>query len=233
MRSLTRRGVTLLELLLVVTLLGLLGVMVSAVVVGASRVAARHVGALALDRTTHVATVFLQHELRDARWDDVAVAMASVRLSRPVGDGVACDAGGTSLWLRRDGWRGDRAPEVGRDRVHLLTNGREDWRAIALSNVAAARCPDGSPAWRLTLSTAADSVRLVRVFEDVVVRRYASGGAEWLGLAPADGSSPVQPFAGPLWSGASRFARVGDLLRVDLAARTGSRTVSIPVSALP
>lgn len=233
MRTLTRRGVTLLELLVVVTLLGLLGVMVSAVVVGASRVAARHVGALALERTTQVATVLLHHELRDARWLDVAVASAAVWLSRPVGDGVACDAGGTSLWLRRDGWRGDRAPEVARDRLLLLADGLTDWRGAALNNVAAALCPDGSPAWRLTLSTAADSVQLLRVLEDVVVRRYPSGGAEWLGLAPADGSSPVQPFAGPLWSGASRFARVGDLLRVDLAARTGSRTFSIPVSALP
>lgn len=233
MRALTRRGVTLLELLVVVALLGLLGVLVSAVVIGASRVAARHVGALALERTAQVATVFLHHELRDARWEDVAVTAAAVWLARPVGDGAACDASGTSLWLRRDGWRGDRAPEVARDRLLLLTDGQADWRGAVLNSVATSLCPDGRPAWHLTLGAPADSVRLLRVVEDVVVRRYGSGGTEWLGLAPADGSSPVQPFAGPLWSGASRFARVGDLLRVDLVTSTGRRSVSIPLAVLP
>jgi len=233
MRSLTRRGVTLLELLVVMTLLGLLGVMVSAVVVGASRVAARHLGALSLERTAQVAAVFLQHDLRDALWTDLSVATASVRLPRPVGDGVICQASGNSLWLRRDPWSGDRAPEAGRDRLLLLTDGQATWRGSGLQAVVAALCPDGSAAWRLDLSAVTDSVQLARVLEDVVLRRYAAGGSEWLGLAPADGSSPVQPFAGPLLSGASRFARVGDLLRVDLMTSAGVRDVVIPVAVVP
>jgi len=233
MRAVTRAGVTLFELLLVLTLLGLLGVLVSAVVVGASRGAARHVGGLSLERTAQVATVFMQHELRDARGDELAVTAASVWLSRPVGDGVVCQAGGSSLWLRRDAWRGERAPEAGRDRLLLLTDGDTPWRGAALLDVSGALCPDGSPAWRLGLSAATDSAQLLRVLEDVVLRRYASGGAEWFGLAPADGSSPVQPFAGPLLVGASRFARVGDLLRVDLVAPAGNRALSIPVAVVP
>jgi prepilin-type N-terminal cleavage/methylation domain-containing protein len=233
MRSLTRRGVTLLELLVVMTLLGLLGVMLSAVVVGASRVAARHLGALSLERTAQGAAVFLWQERRDAPWIDLAVATASVRLPRPVGDGVICQASGNSLWLRRDHWSGDRAPEMVRDRLLMLTNGQAFWRAAGIQSVAAALCPDGAPAWRLVLSAAADSVQLVRVLEEVVLRRYAAGGSEWLGLAPADGSSPVQPFAGPLVNGASRFARVGDLLRVDLLTSAGARDFVIPLAVVP
>jgi type II secretory pathway component PulJ len=60
MRSLSRSGVTLLELLLVITLLALLGVVVTAVVVGASRVAARATAELALERTVQVAATFLR-----------------------------------------------------------------------------------------------------------------------------------------------------------------------------
>jgi hypothetical protein len=122
---------------------------------------------------------------------------------------------------------------MGRDRVLVLIDGAAPWRSAALLDVTAALCPDGRPAWRLQLSAMADSARLVRVLEDVVLRRYASGGSEWLGLAPAGGGSVVQPFAGPLLPAASRFARVGDLLRVDLVAGAGTRSVAIPLGATP
>jgi hypothetical protein len=39
---------------------------------------------------------------------------------------------------------------------------------------------------------------VVRIFETMEARRYASGGAEWLGLQSVSAGEPVQPLAGPL-----------------------------------
>ncbi len=233
MRSLSRSGVTLLELLLVITLLALIGVMVTAVVVGASRVAARATAQLALERTVQVAATFLRHELRDGDWSSVTVAADVVTLRRAVGEGSACTSDSLSIWLRRTGWQGDRAPEAGRDRLLLLLRPDQPWREVSLADITPASCPDGTTAWRLTMTPPVDSVRVVRVIEPVLLRRYRAGAGDWLGLAPGDGSSPVQPFAGPLTPGASRFLRVGDSLRVELVTAGGNRAFTIPLAATP
>ena len=39
---------------------------------------------------------------------------------------------------------------------------------------------------------------VARIFETLEARRYASGGAEWLGLQSISSAEPVQPLAGPL-----------------------------------
>lgn len=233
MRSLSRSGVTLLELLLVITLLTLLGVVVTAVVVGASRVAARATAELALERTVQVAATFLRHELRDGEWSTVTVTDDSVTMRRAVGEGIACSADSVAVWLRRSDWQGDRAPEAGRDRLLLLPRPDAPWREAGLTDVTLGSCPDGATAWRLAMTPLVDSVRVVRVIEPVLLRRYRAGASDWLGLAPGDGSSPVQPFAGPLTPGASRFVRVGDSLRVELVTAAGNRAFTIPLAATP
>lgn len=233
MRTLSRSGVTLLELLLVITLLTLLGVMVTAVVVGASRVAARATAQLVLERTVQVAATFLRYELRDGEWGNVAVAADAVTMRRAVGEGSACATDSLSVWLRRSDWQGDRAPEAGRDRLLLLSRLDEPWREAGLTDITLGSCPDGAAAWRLAMTPRVDSVRVVRVIEPVLLRRYRAGANDWLGLAPGDGSSPVQPFAGPLTPGAARFLRVGDSLRVELVTTAGNRAFTIPLAATP
>ncbi len=231
MRS--RQGVTLLELLLAITLLGLFGAMVTSVLVAASRIAARATAQLALERTAQTLQAFLGQELRDGEWAELGLSAAAIALSRRVGSGEPCGAGVGTLLLRRAQWNGDRAPEAARDQIAVLADPSSAWDDAPLLAIVPASCPDGAAAWRLTASVASDSVRMIRVLEPVMLRRYRAGASDWLGLAPADGGSPVQPFAGPLRSGASRFARVGDLLQVELGTVAGIRAFTIPLGNAP
>ncbi|MBK7594043.1 MAG: prepilin-type N-terminal cleavage/methylation domain-containing protein [Gemmatimonadetes bacterium] len=227
----TRRGVTLIELLLVLCLLGIVGVTVTAMVLGASRVAARATAHLAAERTAVVSASFLRHTLADGVWRDVTVAVDSIGLGRPVGEAALCAASGAQLWLRRSSWSGDRAPDPTRDQLRSWPDSGTAAVDEAIMGVTGDLCPDGAPAWRLLRGTGAAVGWWVRVVEPTTVRRYRVGSSEWLGLS--DGGAPVQPFAGPLVAGASRFARIGGALQVDLVTVAGSSGLSLPLGSRP
>ena len=227
----TRRGVTLVELLLVLCLLGIVGVTVTAMVLGASRVAARATAHLAAERTGVVSASFLRHALAEGAWSDVTVAVDSIGVARPVGEAALCAAGGTHLWLRRSSWFGDRAPDPTRDHLRLWPDSGTVSADEAITDVTGDVCPDGAPAWRLGRAASTAVGGWVRVLEPTTVRRYRVGSSEWLGLS--DGSAPVQPFAGPLLVGASRFARIGGALQVDLVMPAGTRGLSLPLGTGP
>ncbi len=222
---------TLVELLVVLSLLGVVGATITAMVLGASRVAARTTSQLVAERTMLVAGTFLRHALRDAQWSGVTVADDAIALERPVGEGALCGSSGPRLWLRRSSWRGDRAPDPTRDRLQLWPEGGTTATRAQLTGVANDPCPDGAPAWRLERDDTTMVAGWVRVAEATTVRRYRVGSSEWLGLS--DGAAPVQPFAGPLQPGASRFARIGGALQVELATAAGARQITIPLEGTP
>ena len=205
----TRRGWTLLELLVVLLIATILAALVSSVVAAAARAATRQASALDRERSQLAITAWWRAGLRDSESGDVAVpANDRVVAHHPVGAGVPCRLAGAELWIARAGWRGTRDPEPGRDEAWLLVDVvAAAWDEVAIVAVGSGSCPGGEPALRLALSSAVVAVQLVRVVEPVQLRIYRSGFSWWLGLAPADGSSPVQPFAGPVDPAASGFSR--------------------------
>lgn len=226
-----RRGVTLLELLLVLALLGIVGSMVTAMVTAASRMGARAATQLAAERTTQVAATFFRHALAAATWPDVAVAVDSVALLRPVGEGAVCAANGMELWIRQVDWTGERAPDPARDQLVVWPLGSIGPVREAMVGVVGSSCPDGAAAWRVTRGAGGAIGAWVRVESPATVRRYRVGSAEWLGLV--EGGATVQPFAGPLVVGASRFAAIGEVLQLDLVTPGGNRAIPIPLRAGP
>lgn len=205
----TRRGWTLLELLLVMLLSAMLASLVAAVIAGAARAATRQARALDRERTQAALTGWWRVVLRDADSADVAVSsLDRIVAHLPVGAAVPCGQTGSVLWIARSEWGGGRDPEVGRDLVWLLTEPRLGvWDHLTILAVSNDRCPGGEPALRLSLAAVVLPGLLARVVEPLQLRLYPSGGKGWLGLAPADGSAPVQPFAGPVELAASWFAR--------------------------
>lgn len=199
----TRRGVTLVELLLAVAVLGLL----VPVFVGAARAAGAGmrlaVIRLAAERDATAIVGLLGHDLRAAASGDVAIPVATViEYPRPIGEGLTCLVDAGRPVLRRGGWLATRAPVPGRDRLLVLTTADPAiwvWRQLlALGSHA---CPDGQPGLLLTPDLPIDSALVVRVVEPVRVRDYGSQGRRWLGLEPLGGGATVQPFAGPLRAG--------------------------------
>lgn len=204
-----RRGWTLLELLAVVLLSTLLAALVFGAVAGMARAATLQRRALDRERTQAALGAWWRAAFRDGESGDVVLpAVDRVVVPLPVGAAAPCRQAGAELWIGRAAWRGSRDPEAGRDLLWLLTEPvPAAWQGLAILGVSSDACPSGEPALRLLLSAPVGAGLLVRVVEPTELRLYRSGAKGWLGLAPADSSAPVQPFAGPIDVAASWFSR--------------------------
>jgi hypothetical protein len=231
MRTLSRGGFVLVELLLSVLVLGIFAATLVAVVAGNARTATRATQLLLADRALLALQVFTQEELRDAMSGDVTVlSPARVALSRSIGEAIPCaDAGGGVLIADAD-WTGARTPEGGRDDAWLLVDAvAGTWQRIAIDSVSRDRCPiDGAPANRLALGSHPGAVAAVRVVEPVELSAYPSGGADWFGLTPASHTSAVQPFAGPLTPSATRFTTSSSHFDISVTPR-GAPPIGVPI----
>ena len=204
-----RRGWTLLELLVVVLLSTLLAALVFGAVAGAARSATLQRRALDRERTQAALGAWWRAAFRDGESGDVSLpAIDRIVVQLPVGVAVPCQQAGAELWIARAAWRGSRDPEAGRDQLWLLTEPvTAAWQGLAILGVSSDVCPGGETALRLLLSAPVGAGLLVRVVEPTELRLYRSGAKGWLGLAPADSSSSVQPFAGPVDVASSWFSR--------------------------
>jgi len=229
-------GFSLFELVLGLAILGIVAGAATTIVLAASRTAARATQSLAAGRAVRSLQGFLQQELRDAVQGDVtALAPARVAFARPVGMAMVCDASGFDVVMADSAWTGIRAPQAGRDSAWLLIDPvAEVWQPSSVVAATSDRCPDQAPAVRLALDAPADGAMLVRIAEPVELSAYRSGIADWFGLAPASGLSGVQPFAGPLVPGTTRWVLFSDRLETSLQPAGAAATIVItPLASGP
>jgi prepilin-type N-terminal cleavage/methylation domain-containing protein len=230
-----RRGFTLIEMLISLVVLGIVASMTVILLQRVALTTSRVTGGLGADRTTLSLRRFLERELGDATQNDVAAAApASFDLERSVGMAPVCLASGAAIFYPDTAWHGARIPEAGRDVAWLLVDPlTAQWDSVAITAVGTDRCPgDTAPATRIDLASSGAGAVVIRVMEPVELRAYQSGVADWLGLLPADHSSPVQPFAGPLIPGTTLFElRSGALAATVRPAGRGSAiTATIPLA---
>lgn len=211
--SLTRRGFTLVELLVAAVISGVLAVLTGGLVAtSASRLRDRS-ERMALEQSLRVSLGAAVAMLEPLGADSGAGPDLSqtapggfvARSSRATG--VLCAAATDLLHVRAGApwWRAVRGLVAGRDSLLIATLGGADrWIAAPLLGApVAGTCPDGSAA--LVLPTAVSPARAeqigsgspLRVFEPVELRIYASGGASWIGLRQLQTGEAIQPLAGP------------------------------------
>lgn len=228
----SRRGTTLVELVLAITLLGLLAVLAGGVVRIAATTNRLALAAHLREQVGQSIAQFLRHDLAEARGADLSLtAPGQLRMDRPVGESRPCASGGNNVSLARADWRGGRAPDAGRDMALLLTDPANGaWRRAAIREVGAGRCPEGAEALELTLDDAVPGARWIRVVEPVEVRIYPSGAADWFGLTPGIGPGTVQPVTGPFPRGGGRFELSGNRLAFGAAlSRGGALRLEFPL----
>lgn len=198
----TRRGSTLIELLIGLVLLAMVGTAITQTLVMASRSTVRSLSQLEIARTVVSTGALVREELGQGGSDEVQVASpGQLDMARQIGGASSCGSAGFRVLLRLSAWWGVRWPAGARDQAELLTDAASgQWVRQPIDSVATASCPDGTPALALALGAPAGTASFVRITEPVRLRGYSSGPSGWWGLAPADGLSPVQPFAGPLSS---------------------------------
>jgi hypothetical protein len=208
MRTLSRRGFALVEVIIGLVTLSIFGIVAVALVTAVARSTGHATQALLTDRTTAALRAFLGEELRDAVDSDVvAIAATRVVLPRPIGEAEPCGASDTAVVIADSAWTGTRSPQAVRDHVWLLIDAVEGvWQSAAIAAVSTDRCPmTNAPAWRLSFAAVPGTPVAVRVMEPVELSAYRSGNYDWYGLAAAGGVSSVQPFAGPLTLSDAQF----------------------------
>lgn len=203
MRSLTRGGVVLFELLLALACLGVLVAATLPLLHQASRGAGGAALRLAAERDASAFAGLMAHDLRHAVAGEVTAPQPTVlEHDRPVGEAAGCGLVAGSPLVRQSAWRGLRAATASRDELLVLTAVEPaQWQRRRLVAVSVAACPDGASALSLTSDQPVAAAEWVRVVEPVRIRRYGSGGSEWLGMEHRWNGTLIQPFAGPLVPG--------------------------------
>ncbi len=197
------RGVTLVELLLALTLFGVIGTLLVRSCLGLSQalraLQARATAQAALDQGSS----WLATELSELGIDDLReVTPDALRFRGLRFAGMACAITDKEVRFRPQRGALGRSPQAGRDSLLLLVDSQ--WSAFPVLGVGGSTC-DGEGA--VSLVTAIDSVTLDRVrdlplvptrlFEVVQARFYTSNGSWWLGGRSESAGEGLQPLAGP------------------------------------
>jgi hypothetical protein len=210
--SLSRRGTTLAELLVALTLCGMLAALTARVLAMTALALRDRSERMAVEHGLRVAAGAVRATLESLGQDSASGsdllstvgAGFSARATRAAGVACAVSPGLLVARAAASWWSALRDPVEDRDSVLAGSLEQPAWRVYALSAPPrAASCPDGTSA--IALPIAGDSLALsgigpgspLRVFENVELRLYSSAPDQWLGVRLLATGQPIQPFAGP------------------------------------
>ncbi|HEU5305044.1 MAG TPA: prepilin-type N-terminal cleavage/methylation domain-containing protein, partial [Gemmatimonadales bacterium] len=199
-----RRGFTLVEIMVAMTIMLIVGGAVFKLLVTSQRVARGQAERAALQSNVRAGSIVVLNDLRElngvvggtADQNDVLnVAADAITYRGMRGVGFVCEEPtATQIRIARNGFSAYRDPQPGRDGVYVFIEGDPEsqlddaWIRVAVTGVStAAACPGtAGPAITLTVpSTAAlAGVALgtpVRIFEVMELKLYQSDGRSWLG----------------------------------------------------
>jgi len=223
-----RRGLGLFEVLIALTLTGVVSVLVWSILQTAAFRLRDRSERMAMEHALRVAAVALRASLEPLGHDstagsDLALIAPDGFVARAIrGSGVVCAAGATALVVRAAAgwWNALRVPVAGRDSVMVGTiTGPPRWVVADLIGApSSGSCPDGTEALHVPVALALVDLASIgpgsplRVFEPMELQAYSSGGAAWLGLRSVSSGGSIQPLAGPFTGAAmtlSYFSRSG------------------------
>jgi prepilin-type N-terminal cleavage/methylation domain-containing protein len=234
----TRRGFTLVELLVAMILLAIVGGAIIRLLASSQRLSRRQSEQVLLQANVRSGALLIPSELRElsvsATGTDIlsmAATDITYRALRTTGAACAVTAGSPgSVRLRRSLYFGYRTLAATRDSLlifmdanpNLTTDDR--WGSFAVTGApTAGTCPDGQPALVVPAIVHADSVAFmqieapVRSFEVMQLALFQQDSKYWLGArsVSADPTGVLQPVLGPLRS---------DGLQLSYLAANGSAT---------
>jgi prepilin-type N-terminal cleavage/methylation domain-containing protein len=213
---LSRRGVTLVEMAVTITLLALVSGVALRLLLRQHWTGEAQSQRAALQATMRAAVLYLESEIRQLGGtpgdpDIITFAAESLTYRSMRSAGTSCALTPAALTVSSADLYGYRAPQPGRDSLLLFMDGSpttsldDRWLHLPLLSVSGGNC-GGRPA--LVLATAIDTTLTplsgfpplapFRSFEIMQARLYSSGGDYWLGARSVSGAEIIQPLAGPL-----------------------------------
>ena len=243
MSVVARRGLSLVELLISLVLLGLAGTVMVRSSVRLSQATAALLLRTTAQQTLDQASGWLASELAQTGPGDLRrLGSDSISYRGYRASGLACLVTASEVRLLTDRLSHWRDPQPGRDTLLLYTGrpGDSAWVAQPLLSVGGASC-DGRPALRLqtvtdssTLATVASGMLVpVRLFERMQVRFYLAAGQWWLGARSESTGEAIQPLAGPFLAGGVRFSYADSLRQPSFVASTVRQLILQLIAAAP
>lgn len=211
----SRKGLTLPDVLVALVLAGIVGGIVVRVLLLAERHAARMALAGRARQTAVQASTWVAAELAEAgapggTADLLAAAADSLVYRSWRAGGLACLVTPTEVRLRLDLLSAWRTPQPGRDSLALLlaldSAAPARWLRLPIRSTAASSC-GGHPALRVntllpdSLPSSLPPLLPARLFEIMTLRLYRSQGEWWLGGRSVSGGEGLQPVTGPFQPG--------------------------------
>lgn len=190
-------GTSLLELLVALTLLGLVGTLAVTMLRGAAMPLVRITTATEAGRTIDALALLVAPESATPLGLLAAAdGIHALQFARYVGDAPACAVAGAQLALALAHWSGERVPDPERDQL-VVQDHLGDLFPATPTGSGMGVCPDGSAALWLSLDHAVP-LGWVVLHEPLRLSAYSGAGGRWLGLVGVRSTAPIQPFAGPL-----------------------------------
>lgn len=215
----TRRGFTLVELLMGLIIMGMVASVIARVFISQQRLTVAQVEQASMQANVRTGTLILANELRELATSvsggtDIKTFTATTLTYRAMRSlALACGITSGSVRIREAPIYGARPITAGRDSMLLFvehdpsTAGDDEWVRLPITGITASNCltPDNDPALRLASSGVppASEVRLdapVRTFEIMRIAPVIAGSHNWLGAhsLTKPGGEPLTPVAGPI-----------------------------------
>jgi prepilin-type N-terminal cleavage/methylation domain-containing protein len=219
-----RRGFTLVEILVSLVVMLIVSGAIYKMLNSTQRLSRAQAERVSLQSNVRSGALIVPAELRElstfvsggtAKNDVLEVVdTTGVRYRAMRGIGFLCQTStATEIRIASSSYNGARTPVVGRDGIYVFIDGDEmlagvdAWQPLTPATVTTGNvCPGAAPGITLTFpNTAAVSgqpVRTpVRIYEEMWLRLYVSGGKSWLGAQSVNSGETIQPVLGPLTDG--------------------------------
>lgn len=224
-----RRGFTLIEVLVAMTIMGIVTGAVYKLLVNSQRLSLAQAEQVSLQSNVRTGSLVVPNELRELNTvlagsvpqNDIITNNADLIEYRAMrGLGFACQtaaAGATTLRIAKSSWTGLRDPAANSDNLYVFVDGDEQdvdddvWQQVAVTAVSSGNNCGGTPGFDLTVG-ALPAVTLntpVRLFEVMELKLYQAGGQWWLGARSVKTGENTQPVLGPLTAGGFALTYLG------------------------